>query len=213
MSLFSIAVVVLLFVRHRRNLARIWAGTENRVNSAVASREGRRRPDAITAEPGGSACSWRSAWSCSSLVVVAGIWLVRNADRPIEAAGRPLDAAGDRPRSRPASSGWIASPSPRRRPAGRDLPAIQSPVDLPGRRRAKLQPIAETQLEGRPVGVVAARRSIRRARAPAGDAKHVEPGWWEIFDLDGKRVGSRHLAGFYPDDLAVSPDGTYLCSS
>ena len=27
MSLFSIAVVVLLFVRHRGNLARIWAGT------------------------------------------------------------------------------------------------------------------------------------------------------------------------------------------
>ena len=32
MSLFSIAVLVLLFIRHRTNIARIWAGTERRVS-------------------------------------------------------------------------------------------------------------------------------------------------------------------------------------
>jgi glycerol-3-phosphate acyltransferase PlsY len=45
---------------------------------------------------------------------------------------------------------------------------------------------------------------------PAGDQKHLEPGWWEVFDGDGQRRGSRNLAGFYPDDLAVSPDGRFL---
>ena len=31
-----------------------------------------------------------------------------------------------------------------------------------------------------------------------------------MFDADGKKVGSRNSAGFYPDDLAVSPDGRFL---
>ena len=45
MSLFSIAVLVLLFVRHRGNIARIWAGTERRVNFRRA-RSGAGRPAA-----------------------------------------------------------------------------------------------------------------------------------------------------------------------
>ncbi len=40
MSLFSIAVVGLLVVRHRSNLQRIWAGTENRVNLGGSPKPG-----------------------------------------------------------------------------------------------------------------------------------------------------------------------------
>ena len=45
---------------------------------------------------------------------------------------------------------------------------------------------------------------------PHGDQRHVEPGWWETFDLLGNKKGSRKLAGFYPDDLALSLDGKLL---
>ena len=45
---------------------------------------------------------------------------------------------------------------------------------------------------------------------PTGDQRHVEPGWWETFDSEGNRMGGRHLAGYYPDDLAVTPDGKHL---
>src|SRR5262249_2290350 len=45
---------------------------------------------------------------------------------------------------------------------------------------------------------------------PPGDEKHLVPGWWETFDTDGARRGTRHLAGFYPDDLAAAPDGRFL---
>ena len=45
---------------------------------------------------------------------------------------------------------------------------------------------------------------------PHGDQRHVEPGWWEAFDLDGNHNGKPELAGFYPDDLAVSLDGRLL---
>ena len=79
----------------------------------------------------------------------------------------------------------------------------------------KLRPIAETQLEGRPVGVIALGSRFVVLQRPAGDQKHLEPGWWEVFDRDGKKVGSRQPAGFYPDDLVVAPDGRFvfvLCS-
>jgi hypothetical protein len=45
---------------------------------------------------------------------------------------------------------------------------------------------------------------------PSGDRRHLEPGWWETFDLQGNRVGQRNPTGYYPDDLAVSPDRKYL---
>jgi glycerol-3-phosphate acyltransferase PlsY len=70
--------------------------------------------------------------------------------------------------------------------------------------------VAETQLDGRPVGIVATGGRFVVLQRPPGDAKHLEPGWWEAFDRDGHRVGSRHAAGFYPDDLAASADGHRL---
>lgn len=49
MTVFSIAVLILLFVRHRTNLARIWAGTDAASRSAAAApppRRGSRSPTA-----------------------------------------------------------------------------------------------------------------------------------------------------------------------
>jgi glycerol-3-phosphate acyltransferase PlsY len=60
------------------------------------------------------------------------------------------------------------------------------------------------------VGVVALGGRFVVLQRPPGDAKHLEPGWWEVFDGEGHRVGSRHVAGFYPDDLAASADGHRL---
>ena len=45
---------------------------------------------------------------------------------------------------------------------------------------------------------------------PSGDDKHLAPGWWETFGLDGKSSSPRVPAGYYPDDLAVTPDGRFL---
>ena len=88
MSLFSIAVLVLLFVRHRGNLARIWAGhraSRQPASGETAARAARRIPVArpIFGRPGGRACA-RVA-----LAAVAGIWLYRQASQPIEAKAGP----------------------------------------------------------------------------------------------------------------------------
>ena len=68
----------------------------------------------------------------------------------------------------------------------------------------------EVELEGRPVALVTFGDRFIVLERPHGDERHVEPGWWEVFDLDGNRTDGRNLAGFYPDDLAVSMDGRHL---
>ncbi len=73
--------------------------------------------------------------------------------------------------------------------------------------QGKLARVTEIELEGRPVALAAFGDRFVVLERPTGDQRHVEPGWWETFDLDGNRVGGRNLAGYYPDDLAVAPDG------
>ena len=56
-----------------------------------------------------------------------------------------------------------------------------------------------------------ARRPVRRARdARPATRGTSSPAGGRCFDFEGKRKGGRILAGFYPDDLAVTPDGKRL---
>jgi glycerol-3-phosphate acyltransferase PlsY len=78
-----------------------------------------------------------------------------------------------------------------------------------------MEQAAEIALEGRPVAIATAGDVLRVLQRPAGDDKHLGPGWWESFALDGTKQGSRITAGYYPDDLALTPDGRFavvLCS-
>jgi glycerol-3-phosphate acyltransferase PlsY len=212
MSLFSVAVVALLVVRHRSNIARLRAGTENRVNLGRK----RKAEEGPAAEDGGPPRAGRVGvfvmlgLAALALVVVAGTLLARNAARTIEAEAGPWSlretdrlATGQQRVDRVAFA-----------PGGDRLAGIcprYNRLLIYGVDPAKtLHPIAEAQLEGRPVGVVTLGSRFVVLQRPAGDAKHLEPGWWEVYDGEGRRVGSRHRAGFYPDDLAASSDGRRL---
>jgi glycerol-3-phosphate acyltransferase PlsY len=74
----------------------------------------------------------------------------------------------------------------------------------------QLNEIKVIDLEGRPVAITANGDRFLVLVRPSGDRKHLQPGWWETFDLQGNRIGQRNLTGYYPDDLAVSPDRKYL---
>src|SRR5262249_18634992 len=74
----------------------------------------------------------------------------------------------------------------------------------------KLSLAREIALEGPPLAMPTHHDRFIVLERPHGDDRHVEPGWWEAFDLQGNRHGGRNLAGFYPDDLALSPDGRFL---
>jgi glycerol-3-phosphate acyltransferase PlsY len=64
-------------------------------------------------------------------------------------------------------------------------------------------------LRGKPVAVCTTHDRFYLLERPPGDARHVEPGWCEAFDFEGRPVGSRLDVGFYPDDMALSPDGRH----
>jgi acyl-phosphate glycerol 3-phosphate acyltransferase len=213
MSLFSVAVVALLVVRHRTNLARIRAGTENRVNLPGARRrDGDKPPPKNHSEhPSGRIAVFLAlGLVLLSIGVMAAVWLVRNANRPVTANAGPWAlretdrfTTGQQRVDRVAfapDGDHLAGICPRYH----RLLTYQIDAEL------KLRPIAETELEGRPVSIVPLGSRFIVLQRPAGDQKHLEPGWWETFDADGKKIGSRTPAGFYPDDLAPSRDGRFL---
>ncbi|MBV8487156.1 MAG: hypothetical protein JO161_02640, partial [Planctomycetaceae bacterium] len=74
----------------------------------------------------------------------------------------------------------------------------------------RLEPIGEANLEGRPVAIAPWNGSLAVLERPAGDDKHLMPGWWQVFGFNGAARGPRVPAGYYPDDLAVTPDGRLL---
>jgi len=206
LSLFAIAVVVLLTVRHRTNLARIWAGTENRVDLLL-----RRKPNGPP-QPSGRIGLWLLGMLLLvvPLVSLGGVWFVRRATATVELDAGPwtlreVDRAltglqrADRVAFAPGSSRFIVT-----------CPRYDRVIIYEVGAQKKLHTIREIELGGRPVAVAALADRFLVLERPPGDERHVQPGWWDAFDRDGNRVGSRHLAGFYPDDMAVAPDGKYL---
>jgi len=203
MSIFSIAVVVLLFVRHRGNLVRIWQGTERR----VSFRPRNRKPGAHAHSSGKVVLLvmvglvavalglfvgtqiYRQA--TDPIAVNAGPWILRETDRATTGQQRVDKVAFARGGSRLAAT----------------CPRYDRIVVYRVETEGKLAQMREIELEGRPVALATNGDRFVVLESPAGDQRHVEPGWWETFDADGNRQGGRKLAGYYPDDLAVSPDG------
>ncbi len=207
MSLFSIAVVALLVVRHRSNLARIRAGTESRVNLGRSKKPSGGPSNGCSGRVGLFLVIGLAVLVC---VIASGTWLVRNAARTVEAEAGPWSLREtDRVTTGQQRVDRVAFAHGGDRLAG-ICPRYNRLLIYQVNAASKLHDVAETQLEGRPVGVVTLGPWFAVLERPAGDAKHLEPGWWEVFDREGQRVGSRRLAGFYPDDLAASPDGRLL---
>ncbi len=214
MSLFSIAVMVLLFVRHRTNLARIRAGTENRVKLPGWRRrsdDGSIPKQGTSAPPSGRIVIFLAiGLVLISIAMIGGIWLIHNANRSVVAVVGPWSLREmDRVKTGQQRVERVAFAPDGDRLAG-ICPRYHRLLTYQVDRNLKLRPIAETDLEGRPVAIVTLGSRFVVLQRPAGDQKHLEPGWWEMFDLHGKKVGSRNLAGFYPDDLAASLDGRFL---
>ncbi len=207
MTLFSIAVLILLFVRHRSNLARIWAGTESRV-----SFNRNRKPPGNGQPP---SCGKISVMLLASLALfavlaVAGIWVYRHARQPLETTAGPWRLREiDRTTTGQQRVDRVVFAQ-----GGNRLAALCPRYDrlliydVKSDRTLALS--KDVQLEGRPVALVSCADRFIVLERPHGDQRHVEPGWWEVFDKDGNHAGSRNIAGFYPDDLAVSSDGRHL---
>ena len=207
MSLLALAAVALLIVRHRKNIGRLRAGTESRVTFRA-----KRTKETTSAPPAGKVRPLVLAGL--ALVVLsagaAGSWLVHNARTPIEASAGPWrltethrESTGQQRATRIAFN------------AAGDRVAVMCPrynhvLVYPVLEDETLGEPVEIQAAGRPVAIAVVGETVVVLERPINDDKHLEPGWAEVFGLDGSRIGPRITVGFYPDDLAASPDERLL---
>ena len=223
MSVLSIFLVVMLFARHRKNLGRLGAGTEPKVSfrkrkppasessPPVEETLDPDEPPAEETEEQDPRESGKIAWV---LVVVlaafglaAGISL--HASRPASTVAGPVTltevarvGTGHQRAERVAFAGHgqvLAVTCPR----------YNRVVIYRVSESESLEQIQDVELTGRPVAVAGSSDCFHVLQAPSGDARHLEPGWWETFDLDGNKLGSRFVTGFYPDDLTLTADGRH----
>jgi acyl-phosphate glycerol 3-phosphate acyltransferase len=206
MSVFSIAVLVLLVGRHRGNLARIWAGTERKVNFRKVGD----KPGPHDHPSGKVYIAVAVGLAVISLVMVAGIQIYRHTNEPVLVNAGPWTLREtDRATTGQQRVERVAFAANGTRLAA-TCPRYDKIVIYGVEPAGKLSQVREIQLEGRPVALATFGDRFLVLETPTGDQRHVEPGWWESFDSNGNRIGGRNLAGYYPDDLAVTPDGKFL---
>lgn len=197
MTIVTFGLVVLLFARHRKNIVRLSQGTEPKV-SFRRSKE----------QPSGSI-----AWVLVGILAVVAVVLVVVLTAParresvLEVSGFELRevarvATGHQRADRVtfADGGKIVAVT---------CPRYNRVVLYRVTDKLELDEVRDIELEGQPVAVRASQDKLYVLERPAGDARHVQPGWWETFDFRGQPLGVRQIAGMYPDDLAVSADGRY----
>ena len=198
MTIASIGLMGLLIVRHRKNLVRIGNGTEPKVN--LRKKKDRDRPS-------GRIATILVVFLAVLAVGVGAAGFALNASRTFEVMAGPYHvtevarvATGHQRAERLVFADHgklLAATCPR---YGR--------VMLYRVTEAKsLELVRDIPLEGRPVALWPTSDRLFVLVRPNNDARHVEEGWWETFDLTGQPVGSLVRTGMYPDDLAISSDG------
>ncbi len=198
MTIASIGLMGLLVARHRKNIVRIWDGTEPRVN--------------FRRKKGGDRPSGRISTGLVVVLAVVAVGLggagfAINASRTFSVEAGPYHvtevarvATGHQRAERLTFADHgrlLAATCPR---YGRVMLYRVTGADA-------LELARDIELDGRPVALWPTADRIYVLVRPNNDARHVEEGWWESFDLSGNAAGPRVRVGMYPDDLAISADG------
>ncbi len=209
MSILTVTIPALLLVRHHKNLRRILAGTEPKVPLRRSGRDdhhdhegrpsGRIQPIlliGLTAAAAFLLCGGLQVFRDLSapIEVVAGPWSLRETHRELTGQQRSTRVVF-------ADHGRLLAVM---------CPRYNKVLLYDVTSQARLDPAAEIALDGRPVAIALAGDRLVVLERPSGDDKHLAPGWWETFGLDGKSSSPRVPAGYYPDDLAVTADGRFL---
>ena len=200
MSVMIVGLLVLLFGRHRKNLARIGAGTEPKVSFR---RKKKKPPEGRIAVSGllsltlvfGALCGgyllWRSATRRDVLNV--GQYTLSEVARA---------ATGHQRTERVAFFDGGQS-------LAVTCPRYNRLVLYRVMKNDGLELFRDLELDGKPMAVCPAEDRLFVLERPPGDNRHVEPGWWQAYGFDGEKRGDRVIVGFYPDDMALSADGRH----
>ena len=209
LSLASIALMGLLIFRHRQNLVRLVQGTEPKVSL--------RRQGKAGMEPTTSPETRRAGQVAPSLVIglaavgalaamVAGVavWSSRQETQVLAGPYRAEEVArvatGHQRAERLVfldGGKFLAATCPRYDRVMLYRVTVDEKLDL----------VADIAVGGHPVALAAGSDRVYVLSRPTGDARHVEEGWWQAFDLHGQASTSRHKVGLYPDDFALIARG------
>lgn len=198
MSLVTIVLAGMLIVRHHKNYARIWAGTEPKVNLR------RKKP----APPGRIWLVWLAILVV--LPIPPALWLSSRSRRVdvLDAGGFTLQQV-DR-----AASGHQRASRLAFGDGGRMLamlcPRYNRMVLYRVTEENQLETQGEVELDGRPMTLAISGDQLFVLQRPASDQRHLEPGWIDGFSLTGEKLAIHWEVGNNPDDLAVAPDGRTL---
>jgi acyl-phosphate glycerol 3-phosphate acyltransferase len=199
LSIASLGLEVLLIVRHRGNLVRIWQRTEPKVNL--------RKKKPPRDRPAGKA--FLPILIVLAVIAAGATGFALNASRKFEALSGPYRAVevarvatGHQRAERLAfldRGNLLAATCPR---YGRVM--LYRVTGSNG-----LELLRDIELEGKPVALGTSANRLFVLVRPNNDARHVEEGWMETFDLEGKSIGSKLRVGLYPDDLAITQNGLH----
>jgi acyl-phosphate glycerol 3-phosphate acyltransferase len=196
MSVLTVSLLVLLVARHTKNIRRLRQGTEPKV-SFRKKRDGRVR------------LGWLIALAVAAIGCGAGLIAVKRSSKPevLQVGGITVLEVSR------AATGHQRAERLAFLDAGRVLavtcPRYDRLVFYRVNDEDELELARDVELDGKPVALCSAKNRLYVLMRPAGDRRHVEPGWWTNFDASGETTGEKVLVGFYPDDLAVSRDGKY----
>lgn len=195
MTLLTVALLGMLLMRHRKNFARIAAGTEPKVGLGKRRSKlppsGRVRPIVV------------AGLATLGVAVGLGSWLLRSptldcGDFTLVPAARAATGHQRADRLTFADGGKLLAVG---------CPRYNRVVLYRVTGDQTLELVRDIPLEGRAVAIRPASDRLYVLQRPTGDAHHVEAGYWETFDFRGQTIGERFRVGFDPDDLALSPDG------
>lgn len=192
MSVVTIGLLAMLTVRHRANFVRIASGTEPK----VSFRKGR---------PPSGCIRWAFMFTIV-LTVVSALVVLRLSSRRSEVDLGPIRLV----EVARASTGHQRAERVAFADGGRLLA-----VTCPRYNRVVLYRVGEDEalgllrdvaLDGRPVAVAASRDRLFVLQRPAGDARHIEEGYWQTLDFAGRQLGPKVRVGFDPDDIVLLDD-------
>jgi glycerol-3-phosphate acyltransferase PlsY len=201
MSVLTVALMALLVVRHRKNLGRIAAGTEPKVS--LKKRPKDRSPSGFVA------VGWLVALAAVVALGAAGVMLWSRVSRQevLTVGGNTLTEIGR------AGTGHQRAERVAFADGGKLLavtcPRYNRLVLYRVGDDGVLETLNDLELDGKPMAICPLGDRLYVLERPPGDNRHVEPGWLEAFDLKGERVVDKTRVGFYPDDMALSPDGRF----
>jgi len=200
MTVVTVALLLLLIARHRKNFARIAAGTEPKVSLRKKRKE---------SPSGRIGAAWLLVFAALTVAAVGALAVVKRATKKdVLTVGRYTLSESSR-----AGTGHQRAERVAFADGGRLLavtcPRYNRLVLYRVTGEDALEVANDLTLDGKPVAVCAANDRLYVLERPPGDDRHIQPGWWETFDFKGERVGDRVVVGFYPDDMALAPDGQH----